>query len=130
MDDHTALPMQPHSSLSQVSRSAPISNESLNELLRLIESQKNSGFSEVNTPGFTGRSMTPSISVLDSAGFQLEERTPQIRVNTPSCTPSMRPQPPPGINLNTPQLAYNADALSSVGQLDAYTQVSTGSTSH
>lgn len=137
MDDHTTFPMQFHSSLSQVSPcSAPISNESLNDLLWLIESQKNSGFLEVNTLGFTqaGRSMAPSLSVLDSPGFQLEECTPQIQVNTTSGPPSMRQLPPLsssiGINLNTPQLAYNADALSSISQPGAYTQVSTGSTSH
>lgn len=137
MEDHLSFPLtQPHSSLPQSSpHSAPISNESLNDLLWLIESQKNYGFWEVKTHGFTGRATTLSLSVLDSAGCKLEECTPQIQMNTTSCPQPMHSQPPPlsslaGINLNTPQVAYNVDSLGSIGQPDAYTQVSMGSMSH
>ena len=101
---------------------ATISNDSLNDLLRSIGSQKNCLLSYPH--GF--KAMAPLSPTLDSTTFQPVECNSQIRAHPP---PADIRQPSPhnpstDMDLSTPQVAYNVDTLGSVGQSDSFTQVS------
>ena len=118
MENHTAYttPTQASPHL------ATISNDSLNDLLRLIGSQKSSVLSDPH--GF--RAMAPSPR-LDSTTFQPAEHNSQIQAHPPpSNIHQLSPHSPPtDMNLSIPQDTYNLDALGSVGQSDSISQVST-----
>ncbi|KAH8989749.1 hypothetical protein EDB92DRAFT_1817051 [Lactarius akahatsu] len=125
MEHRSGIPTQPRAGLLAACSppSATFSNDTLNDLLRLIGSQKLSGFSEVNTLGLGGMG-SPDSMPLDSVGLHLLGRNPQIQANS-SSSPPATPQSSllgPPLDVNTPHVAYSSEALGSAGQSDALAQ--------
>ena len=120
MEDHSGFPSRADllTALQACSpHSTPITNESLNELLRLIGPQKGSGFSEVDA-----RTMDSSHSTLDSARFQPLDRNIHLPAISRSGTPATLQSSPLGPS-NASRIAYSSDAISS-GHATLLNQVS------
>ncbi|KAH9057754.1 hypothetical protein EDB87DRAFT_1746467 [Lactarius vividus] len=125
MEHQSGIPTQSHAGLLTTCPppSATFSNDALNDLLRLIGSQKLSGLSEVNTLGLGAMGSSDS-TLLDSAGLHFLGRNPQIQANSTSSPPATLQSslPGPSLDVNTPHVTYSSDALGSAGQPDALTQ--------
>ena len=118
MENLTAYTAQAQSS----PHTATISSDSLNDLLRLIGTQKSSVLSDPH--GF--RPMALLSPMLDSTSFQPAERNSQIQAHPPPG--NIRQLSPHSLStdmdVSAPQVAYHLDALGFVGQSDSTTQVS------
>ncbi|KAI9467135.1 hypothetical protein BJY52DRAFT_1236615 [Lactarius psammicola] len=125
MEHQSGIPTQARAGLLAACSppSATFSNDTLNNLLRLIGSQKISGLSEVNTLGL-GAMGLPDSTPLDSAGLHLLGRNPQIQANSSSSPPATLQSSllGPSLDVNIPHVTYSSDTLGSAGQSDALAQ--------
>lgn len=106
-----------------LAHSAAISNDTLNDLLRFIGSQKCSGFPELNS-----NTVDSSNSPLDSDGLQILDSNILLTEDSSSGLPTNPHIPPLGPAVNTrrgPQIAYSLDTISPIGQSDKFNQAST-----
>ena len=133
MEDQSGFPALPHAgllttlsaTLSQTSlpHFTVISNDSLNELLRFINSQKSPGFPEEN-----GSASDSLNAALDSDGFHPLHRSTPSPASSSSGIPTnthLSVIGPANNARSVPHVAYSPDTLSHIGQSDQFNQART-----